>query len=75
MFCYYSQNNKQCLLPPITLLFSFIRKKRLHSILIKNPIERDMHFWETFSRKLTIAYNVLLTQTTIDPMKNIKFNQ
>lgn len=75
MFCYYSQNNKQYLLPPITLPFSCIRKKHLHSILIKDPIKWDMHFWKTFSGKLTIAYNVLLTSTTIDPMKNIKFNQ
>lgn len=74
MFCYYSQNNKQCILPPITLPFSCIRKKHLHSILIKDPIKRDMHFWKTFSGKLTIAYNVSLTSTT-DPMKNIKFNQ
>lgn len=75
MFCYYSQNNKQCLLPPITLPLSFIRKRHLHSILIKNPIKRDVRFWKTFSGKLTIACNVLLTSTTIDPMKNIKFNQ
>lgn len=34
-----------------------------------------MHFWKTFSGKLTIAYNVSLTSTTIDPLKNIKFNQ
>lgn len=34
-----------------------------------------MHFWKTFSRKLTTACNVLFTSTTIDPMKNTKFNQ